>query len=58
MIDIGGLMSERLMKAYEKKEEARIKAIVDEINADHLNRMKRAGEKFKLAHPEPFAKVV
>ena len=45
-------MSERLRKAYEKKEEQRIRDIVDRKHGEHNKRMRLAGEKFKRAHPE------
>jgi len=48
----GGGMSERLRKVYEKREEARIAAIVELKHGEHNKRMRHAGEKFKLAHPE------
>ena len=54
MIDIGDLMPERLMEAYRITEERRIKAIVDEINAEYRARMLRLGKWFKRAHPEHF----
>lgn len=45
-------MSEQLMKAYEKKEEDRIKELVERKHGQHNARMRLAGERFKLAHPE------
>lgn len=47
-------MSERLRKAYELKEERRIQKLMEMKTACYMARMRLAGEKFKLAHPDHF----